>query len=85
MANVPGSYCPFRVSSIAGALSQCNDECALYVPSTKMPPQKSCAFSVMGVYALQRIIFKQQDEAGKGKPGGAAKSEGGAPPGPSTI
>ncbi|MFW6113406.1 MAG: hypothetical protein ACOC78_00590 [Actinomycetota bacterium] len=62
MANVPGSYCPFRVSSIAGALSPCNDECALYIPSSKMPPQKSCALSIMGVYALQRIIFKQQEE-----------------------
>lgn len=61
MANIPGSYCPFRVSSIAGALSPCNDECALYIPSSKMPPQKSCALSVLGVYALQRIIFKQQE------------------------
>lgn len=63
MGNVPGAYCPFRVSSIAGALSPCNDECALYVPTSKMPPQKSCAVSILGVYALQRIIFKQQDQS----------------------
>jgi hypothetical protein len=63
MGNVPGAYCPFRVSAIAGALSPCNDECSLYIPSSKMPAQKSCAISVLGIYALQRIIFKQQDEA----------------------
>ncbi|MEW6553544.1 MAG: hypothetical protein AB1384_04560 [Actinomycetota bacterium] len=62
MGNVPGAYCPFRVSAIAGALSPCNDECSLYIPSSKMPAQKSCAISVLGIYALQRIIFKQQDE-----------------------
>jgi hypothetical protein len=31
-----------------------------------MPAQKSCAISILGVYALQRIIFKQQDEVGPG-------------------
>lgn len=67
MANVPGAYCPFRMSSIAGALSPCNDECALYIPSSKMPPQKSCALAILGVYALQRIIFKQQEEAEREK------------------
>ncbi len=61
MGNVPNAYCPFRVSSIAGALSPCNDECALYIPTSKMPPQKSCALSILGVYALQRIVFKQQE------------------------
>jgi hypothetical protein len=53
------------VSAIAGALSPCNDECALYIPTSKMPPQKSCALSIIGVYALQRIIFKQQEGAGE--------------------
>ena len=61
MGNVPGCYCPFRVSAIAGALSPCNDECTLYIPTAKMPAQKSCALSILGVYALQRIIFKQQE------------------------
>jgi hypothetical protein len=70
MGNVPGAYCPFRASAIAGALSPCNDECSLYIPTSKMPAQKSCAISILGVYALQRIIFKQQDEAGSA-PGGA--------------
>jgi len=74
MGNVPGSYCPFRTSSIPGALSPCNDECALYVPTAKMPPQKSCAFSLLGVYALQRIIFKQQDQAT-----GGSEASGGKP------
>jgi hypothetical protein len=78
MANVPGSYCPFRASSIAGALSPCNDECALYIPTSKMPAQKSCAISILGVYALQRIIFKQQDQPDSDMPGG--DSAGGAPP-----
>ncbi|MDD3718720.1 MAG: hypothetical protein PHP28_08685 [Actinomycetota bacterium] len=63
MGNVPGAYCPFRVSAITGALSPCNDECSLYIPTSKMPAQKSCALSILGVYALQRIIFKQQGEA----------------------
>ncbi|MDY6796475.1 MAG: hypothetical protein SWK76_14545 [Actinomycetota bacterium] len=78
MANVPGAYCPFRVSSIAGALSPCNDECALYIPSSKMPPQKSCALAILGVYALQRIIFKQQGE-------GEAEAPEGTEPGPGTT
>ena len=82
MGNVPGSYCPFRVSSIPGALSPCNDECSLYIPSSKMPPQKSCAISVLGVYALQRIIFKQQGGPGKGEaPGAGAGAE---PPPPAS-
>lgn len=68
MGNVPGAYCPFRVAAIAGALSPCNDECSLYIPTSKMPPQKSCALSILGVYALQRIIFKQQ-EGGTGEVG----------------
>ncbi len=75
MGNVPGAYCPFRVSSIAGALSPCNDECALYIPTSKMPPQKSCAVSILGVYALQRIIFKQQDERAASPEGGAQDQE----------
>ena len=70
MANVPGAYCPFRVSAITGALSPCNDECSLYIPTSKMPAQKSCAISVLGVYALQRIIFKQQGEMAPGGSGG---------------
>jgi hypothetical protein len=82
MPNVPGAYCPFRVSSIAGALTPCNDECSLYIPSSKMPPQKSCAFSVMAVYSLQRIIFKQQDVAGKDTPEGGDTGAGGTPPVP---
>ncbi len=75
MGNVPGAYCPFRVSSIVGALSPCNDECALYIPTSKMPPQKSCAVSILGVYALQRIIFKQQDGQGQTPEGGAPGQE----------
>lgn len=68
MGNVPGAYCPFRVSAITGALSPCNDECVLYIPTTKMPPQKSCAVSILGLYALQRIVFKQQSEESGEKP-----------------
>lgn len=79
MANVPNAYCPFRVSSIPGALSPCNDECALYIPTSKMPPQKSCAVSILGVYALQRIIFKQQEGTKGAKPGAEAVREGGEP------
>jgi hypothetical protein len=80
MGNVPGAYCPFRVSSIAGALSPCNDECSLYIPTSKMPPQKSCALSILGVYALQRIIFKQQEEGEKGKVEIPDPGTGPAPP-----
>ena len=60
MANVPRSYCPFRAPHTPGALSFCNDECALYIRNSKLPPQKSCAFTLMGVHALQRIIVAQQ-------------------------
>ncbi|OFW57653.1 MAG: hypothetical protein A2V52_05165 [Actinobacteria bacterium RBG_19FT_COMBO_54_7] len=80
MGNVPGSYCPFRASAIAGALSPCNDECALYIPTGKMPDQKSCALSILGVYALQRIIFKQQEGADKPAPGGGLSENEGVPP-----
>ncbi len=62
MANVPRSYCPFRVPHTPGALSFCNDECALFVRNSKLPPQKSCALTLMGVYALQRIIVAQQQD-----------------------
>ena len=85
MGNVPGAYCPFRVSAITGALSSCNDECALYIPTSKMPAQKSCALSVLGVYALQRIIFKQQDEVESAGPGGTAPGAGAPPPTPEDI
>ena len=85
MANVPGAYCPFRVSAITGALSPCNDECSLYIPTSKMPAQKSCAISILGVYALQRIIFKQQDEAAQGKPGDAVASDVNLPPSPGDL
>jgi len=80
MGNVPGAYCPFRVSAIAGALSPCNDECALYIPTSKMPAQKSCAVAILGVYALQRIIFKQQEEAES-----AEREEGAKPPSPPDL
>ena len=81
MANVPGAYCPFRVSSIAGALSPCNDECALYIPTSKMPPQKSCAMAILGVHALQRIIFKQTEGPGEVGP---ATQQGPGEVGPAT-
>jgi len=62
VANVPRSYCPFRAPHTPGALSFCNDECALFLKNSKLPPQKSCAFTLMGVYALQRIIVAQQQD-----------------------
>jgi hypothetical protein len=34
----------------------------------------------MGVYSLQRIIFKQQDDLGKNKPEGGDTNSGGTPP-----
>lgn len=80
MGNVPGSYCPFRVSAIAGALSPCNSECALYIPTAKMPAQKSCALSILGVYALQRIIFKQQEGPGKAAQEGESIENEATPP-----
>lgn len=40
MANVPRSYCPFRSSQTPGALSFCNDECALYIKNSKLPPEE---------------------------------------------
>jgi len=80
MANVPGAYCPFRASAIAGALSPCNDECSLYIPTAKMPPQKSCAFSIIGVYALQRTMFKQQEgSAPEDSPRGSGEGTPGSP------
>ena len=60
MANVPRSYCPFRSPQTPGALSLCNDECALFIKNSKLPPQKSCAITLMGVESLQKIIIAQQ-------------------------
>jgi hypothetical protein len=85
MGNVPNAYCPFRMSAIAGALSPCNDECSLYIPTAKMPAQKSCAISILGVYALQRIIFKQQDEAGPSGTEGAGPDTGPLPTTPGDL
>ena len=72
MANVAGCYCPFRASHIAGALSPCNDECALYLKSSKLPPQKSCALAVIAIHSLQKIVTSQSrgisDEQTEEKP-----------------
>lgn len=60
MANVPRAYCPFRSPHTPGALAFCNDECALYIKNSKLPPQKGCALALMGVQALQKIVVAQQ-------------------------
>lgn len=61
MANIPGTWCPLRGTAIQGVLATCNDDCALYIKNSKLPPEKSCSFTLMGVWALQKIIFKNPE------------------------
>ena len=60
MAAVPGSWCPIRTPQIPGAKVSCDDTCALYISSSKLPPTHSCAITAMGIYALQRIVVPKQ-------------------------
>jgi hypothetical protein len=51
----------------------CEDTCALYIASSKLPPTHSCAITALGVYALQRIVVPKQEEQGP-PPGGQAEA-----------
>lgn len=76
MATIPGSWCPIRAPSIPGAKVPCEDTCALYIASSKLPPTHSCAITAMGIYALQRIVVPKQKE--EGEPGGGEPVQGGS-------
>lgn len=73
VAAIPGSWCPLRMPNIPGARVPCEDTCALYISSSKLPPTHSCAITALGIYALQRIVVPKQQEPGApttGEPGG---------------
>lgn len=73
MPSVPGSWCPIRVPQIPGAKVPCDNTCAFFIPTTKVPPTHSCAITIMGIYALQRIVVPKQEKsegAGKAQPEG---------------
>lgn len=74
MASVPGSWCPIRQPQIPGARVPCEDSCALYISSSKLPATHSCAITALGIYALQRIVVPKQAQeqaVDGGSPGGA--------------
>ena len=56
MASVAGSWCPFRQPQIAGTKVPCDDSCALYIATSKLPPTHSCALTAMGILAIQKIV-----------------------------
>lgn len=63
MAVIPGSYCPIRTADVPGTRVPCEDTCALYIKTSKLPPTHSCALTAIGIYALQRIVVpKKQGE-----------------------
>ena len=64
MSSIPGSWCPIRTPQIPGAKVPCEDSCALYIASSKLPPTHSCAITALGIYALQRIVVPKQQEPG---------------------
>ncbi|MBK5093676.1 MAG: hypothetical protein JJE48_09205 [Actinobacteria bacterium] len=74
MAAIQGSWCPIRMPQIPGAKVPCEDTCALYITSSKLPPTHSCALTAIGIYALQRIVVPEQEKdtppgEGGGRPG----------------
>jgi hypothetical protein len=71
LASIPGSWCPIRQPQIPGAKISCEDTCALYIASSKLPPTHSCAITALGIYALQRIVVPKQGAGpGEGQAGG---------------
>ena len=73
LASIPGSWCPIRTPQIPGARVPCEDSCALYIATSKLPPTHSCALTALGIYALQRIVVPQQ--AGPGAQGAGRHDE----------
>jgi hypothetical protein len=55
---------------IPGAKVPCEDTCALYISSSKLPPTHSCALTAIGIYALQRIVVPKQEKGGPSDAGG---------------
>lgn len=58
------------MAQIAGARVPCDDTCALYISSSKLPPTHSCAVTAIGIYALQRIVVPKPKEAPVKEAGG---------------
>jgi hypothetical protein len=56
---------------IPGAKVPCEDTCALYISSSKLPPTHSCALTAIGIYALQRIVVPKQEKGGPSDAGGS--------------
>lgn len=51
----------------------CDDTCALFISSSKLPPTHSCAITAIGIYALQRIVIPKQEQAA-GAPSDSAEA-----------
>ena len=67
VASIPGSWCPVRMPNIPGAKVACEDTCALYISTSKLPPTHSCAITALGIYALQRIVVPKKDAQSEGE------------------
>jgi len=76
LASIPGSWCPIRQPQIPGARVPCEDSCALYIASSKLPPTHSCAITAMGIYSLQRIVVPKKEEPGQSGGSGSGSSAG---------
>lgn len=76
MAAIPGSWCPIRMPQIPGTKVSCEDTCALYIASSKLPPTHSCAVTALGIYALQRIVVPKPQPPEGGTGGEVTKEPG---------
>ena len=76
MAAIQGSWCPIRTPQIPGAKVPCDDTCALYITSSKLPPTHGCALTAIGIYALQRIVVPKQEKDTPPEEGGGMQGTG---------
>lgn len=67
VSSIPGSWCPFRTPQFPGAKVPCDDTCALFISTSKLPKTHSCAITVIGVYALQRVVVPEKTKASESR------------------
>lgn len=61
MAAINRAWCPFKNLQADRHLeTPCDDQCVLYVPTTKLQKNKRCAFTVLGIWAMQQLKTPEQ-------------------------
>ena len=56
MATINRAWCPFRnIEPDRHVETPCDDQCVLYIPTNKLQKNKRCAFTVLGIWALQQL------------------------------